>query len=258
MRASRSGFTLLESLLAILCFMLVALPAFQILRQGVLGSTRGVLQVQTTLEAKIILARVENDLKNACFPMTNDPGVESIADVSSLISRSGRVPQESYSFLCFPSQGTVDQVVSPSHGGKAGARRRYSRVTWRLEGQETAEKPFYRLVREERFSAGHPLFGQFPDGTRREVLSGKVGLFVIRPLFLEANGTSHGFFNVWLTLVDRVTTADLKNQRPGGQMDRASGVVIGEFCAVVYPEFFHAFWNQEGMNRNWHAEIDGP
>ncbi len=248
------GFTLVEILVVAGCIVLLMGPILSILRSGSRTSLQGMLQIDTTLEARRIIKQFHTDLKQACF--SNDQDVLTIG-FSNLLKESGKLPDLSYSFLCFPLHGRMEEAVPASLSGKA--KRLLSRVTYKLEKQADPEKPFLRLTREEKYHPEHAEGDRYADGVHRRVLSERVNFLQIKPIEIQTFGKKQYYFWITLQLTDTIGRADRKSMSPGVPIsERSSGLLVADFFDVVYPEFFNAFWNQEGINRNWHTVTVAP
>ena len=245
-----SGFTLVEVLVVAGLMVLLLGPIFILLRSGSKTALQGMLQVQTTLDARRIIKQVHSDLKLACVPMGG--GALSFG-FNQILQESGTAPEFSYSFLSFPLHTEIREAV-PAPGSGISPRRA-SRITYKLEKLTDPGKPYLRLSRIETY---HP---DVPPGNRTEsrILSERVNFFEIRPVELQQSGRNQFYFWVTLQLVD--SGGKQATYEPLQRLSATDGmkdVQIADFFDLVYPEFFHAFWNQEAINRNWHSQIVGP
>ncbi|MFZ2958446.1 MAG: hypothetical protein WA705_16285 [Candidatus Ozemobacteraceae bacterium] len=248
----RSGMTVVEILVVAAMIVLVMGPAWQIFRSGTKTSLQGMMQVETANEARRILRQIHNDLKQGCFYLPpSDPRIdfELMMDKNKLALNP---PQ--YSFFSFPTTGAVADTVPFSTFGAAD--RRASAITYRLERGTTADKPFYQLIREERFMG--PLAAAFPGGIRTSTLSRRVNFFEIKPYKIQTAKRDQFFFWVTLQLVDNYQAVGFSPTSGIKLPTRSQGVLIADFFDVVSPEFFSSVWNQDGMRRNWHSLLKTP
>ncbi|RCK79454.1 MAG: hypothetical protein OZSIB_0094 [Candidatus Ozemobacter sibiricus] len=253
-RAERAGFTLVEMMIVVACVVLLLAPMLLILRSGAQVSRKGMVQIDTTMQARRILHLIHDDLKNACVSTGNRTWI----DFPDLLQEAGTAPTFQYVFCRFPFRGEISQTVPAPRSGFSP--RRASRVRY------TVEKPtgsrFLHLIREETFHPSHPLAATFPGGTWRRVLTERVNYFRIQPWEIpdpSQPGSRQFVWWVTLQLVD-VDPSQRTPPAPSGDLwtDRGKGLIIADFYDVVYPEFFNAFWRQPLINRNWHTIIEEP
>lgn len=251
----KHGFTLLELMVVVTCFLLVLGPAYQIFVSGTRQYTSGVLQIETTLEARRIIRQLHNDLKMATFA-TGDGGYT--LRLHDMLEVEGIYPTLQYSFLSFPAKTESEAIMPPAD--QPYRHRFASRITYSLQPPTGPGKTGFRLVRKEEFPA---LLGRQPWV---KVLSERVNNFHISPVSLPEAAPEQirtgapkpqWFFFVTLQLVDSIRP----QQHPAGAVPvaaRSQGLVVADFTDLVCPEFFCAFHNQEGVGRNWHNGIIGP
>lgn len=249
------GFTLIEMMLVLLCMFLLLGPIWRILRSGTQMSLKGMLQVETTLEARRIIRQVYTDLKSACIRFDGSQRVD--LEFDQVVVKAGDPPAQALSFLAFPSHGSVTDAVPGAPGGVA--LRRASRITYTLEKSQKPDKPFMRLTRTEAFHPDHPLAKQFPGGKQSRVLSEKVHYFALTPRTYETGGQSLYYFWITLQLADSLQARNLPTNQIGSPMiQRPQGVIIADFFEVVYPEYFNSLIGRNGFNLNWHSGVVGP
>ncbi len=223
-----AAFTLVEIMVAAACLTLLAGTTFLLLRAGTRSSLHGMLRLETTLEARKIIRQVYADLKLACFPLPYN----SVYNFENVMYITGAPPHNMYSFLSFPTHARLDEVLASSQSGVN--YRETAFINYRIEPVASHSSSLLRLTREETFK------GQ----TVRKVLSEKVNFFEIKPVMLQPYGRNQHYFLITLQLVDSDNASELNR--------------VADFFDIVYPEFFHAAWNQPGINPNWHTQIRVP
>ncbi|PKL44282.1 MAG: hypothetical protein CVV41_06495 [Candidatus Riflebacteria bacterium HGW-Riflebacteria-1] len=239
----KQGFTLVELMVAIACLSLLGGSALLLIRAGTRSSMQGMLRLETTLEARKIIRQVYADLKLACFPLPYD----SVYSFDSVMYTAGAPPHNTYSFLSFPNHARMNEIFSSPHSGVN--HRETSIINYRVEPPTSPDRPFLRLIREETFK------GQ----TNSKVLSDRVNFFEIKPVMLQPYGRNQFYFLVTLQLVDSVDPGEFKGATAGNRIDGVrANQAVADFFDIVYPEFFHAAWNQPGINPNWHTQIRVP
>jgi len=249
-----SGFSLVEIVSVVLLLGLSMGAIMQTLRAGTRQSLKGMQQIEVSLEARRILQRLQNDLKSACFE-TNQIAAIDIS-VTAMLQQSGTFPRNAYSFLSFPLNGTVADVI-PTAADASPAYRRASRVTWRLEPGPDPRRPLLRLIREEVF---HPEHSQAKTGSPRlsRVMSERVNYFAIQPYQVTSGGQSNWYFWVTLQLGDAITR-NTGSFTPGQPLpEKREDLVMADFYDVVSPDFFNAVWKFTELNRNWYTGVQGP
>ena len=247
MRKYRPGFTLVELMIVVGCFMLIIGPALRVFQFGTRSSLSGMKRIDTTLEARRILRQVHIDLKGSCF-VWQGPGNYSFDDIL-YVDRS-KEPCAEFLLYRFPSIDPVEKCVTGLKDDAGPARRLTSLVTYRIT-------PAHELVREEAFHPSHPAYSRFPQGKWTQVLTKRLNYFDISPVQVpNATGPDQWFFWVSLQLRDAYQKPDLSQAALRYDFKEAPGVIISEFFDILYPEFFTAFHNNEGMNRNWHTDME--
>ncbi len=247
------GFTLVEVMVAICCMCILMLGLMQVFRYGTRSSLRGTLQVETTLEARLILQQLTLDLKHLCVEA--ESGATGLFDQA--LKTSGTAPTLEYSFYVYPFEGSTEQVVS--RGGSGKSYIPVSRVTYLLQGSPTPTKPYLKLIRREQLHARHPRFGEYPAGIKERTLSERVHVMQILPRTFQVKGYRLSCFWVNLQLVDSLKRGELVPQNLGQQLFGApKDALIADFFSVVYPEFIREIEHNKGFNLNWFTGIERP
>lgn len=238
------GVTLIELLVAIICFMLVLLPAFQAFLVGTRTSLTGMMQVDTTMEARRSLRQIHADLKGACLPF-DGRGLQVTLD--QLLTASADGTGMTYAVNVFPRHVDPARTIAVE---PSGLRPHVAnRVIYRLVTTKVGD-PRKQLIREER---PHSATG---ETVRTSVLSERVNHFEIRAVNFGGPVPRSAFF-VSLQLVDSVETGALDNLPPGSA-EKPRGVVLADYCDMVAPTFLSSMLAQEGVNRTWYSELRGP
>jgi type II secretory pathway pseudopilin PulG len=253
----RQGLTLIEIMLVVLCIGILMGPIIQVFRHGTQSSLQGMLQIDTTLEARRVIRQISQDLKNSCFRMD---GTEREFNLGTVLHDSGTPPTSGYTFLSFSQYGQIeDSVPYKSPGAGNAVWRRPSEITYRMIAQNTLEKPFFKLMREERFHPDHPMAKKHPGGIFSRVLSDRVNYFHIQPhLFQSANKILPAFI-ITLQLVDSLKKNTLPIAPTGNQIvNKPRGWLLADFYEVVTPEFLNSMLNRSWFNPNWQTMIGTP
>ncbi len=253
-RIGTTGFTLTEILVVVLCVGILLVPAISFLMQGTRSSLRGMVQIETVLEARRIMQQIRQDLKNACFPVD---GKERDLTLSLYLEEKGEPPCSRYSFLSFSQVGKPEDAVPCSSAGTGMVWRRASKITYALEPSTKGSGNLLRLVREEKFHPDHPQATHYGDGTRISVLSDKVNLFHVQLHSFEPNSQLPPAYLVTLQLVDSVAEKRSGNGQPITLPD-PSKTVIADFFDVVYSDFAIRMADRGWFNLNWQTGITGP
>ncbi|MBU1108253.1 MAG: prepilin-type N-terminal cleavage/methylation domain-containing protein [Candidatus Riflebacteria bacterium] len=238
MTSKKTGFTFVEIMVVSACLALLAGTAFMLLRFSTRSSLQGMLRLETTLEARKIIRQVYADLKLACFPLPYD----SVYNFDNVMYITGVAPHNMYTFLSFPTHARMNEIFSSQSSGVN--YRETALINYRIEPGTSPDRPFLKLTREETFK------GQ----TTKKVLSERVNFFEIKPVMLQPYGRNQFYFMVTLQLIDSIDAADLKDKNCSSTAPKGN-LAIADFFDIVYPEFFHAAWNQPGINPNWHTQI---
>ncbi|NLF95163.1 MAG: type II secretion system protein [Candidatus Riflebacteria bacterium] len=237
------GFTLVEIMVVTACLALLAGTTFLLIRSGTRSSLQGMLRLETTLEARKIIRQVYADLKLACFPLPYN----SVYNFENVMYITGAPPHNMYSFLSFPTHARLEEVMSSPYSGIN--YRETAFINYRVEPTASNTRSLLRLTREETFKGE----------TRTKVLSERVNFFEIKPVMLQPYGRNQHYFLITLQLVDSIDASELNRIRAGEKLQNdRSNLAVADFFDIVYPEFFHAAWNQPGINPNWHTQIKIP
>lgn len=239
----RQAFTLVEIMIVLICTALLMGPIFLVLRSSTKTSLKGMLRIDTTLEARRVIKQVYADLKMACFPLPYN----SIYNFSDVMQVTGTPPLNSYRFNTFPIHQRLNDIFASQISGVNF--RNVSEVTYRVEESKNPDNPFMRLIRTESFGGK----------VNTRVLTERINFFEIKPIMLQPYGKNQFYFLVTLQLIDAVHASDMKGRTAGTKLDELQkDVILADFFDVVYPEFFHAAWNQTRVNPNWHTQIRSP
>ncbi|MFZ2957902.1 MAG: prepilin-type N-terminal cleavage/methylation domain-containing protein [Candidatus Ozemobacteraceae bacterium] len=240
----RVGFTLIELLVAIICLALLLLPAYQAFLVGTRTSLVGMLQVETTMEARRALRQIHADLKAACMPF-DDRGIQ--LTLENMLFASADASGISFAVYVFPRHVDPSKTITVEPSGLRPHLANF--VTYRLRAK-TPGDPRKELIREER---PHPATG---ETLRTSVLSDRVNHFEIRTVHFLGQTPRSAFF-VTLQLVDTIDSGALSNLNPS-TAEKPRGVVLADYCDMVAPTFLSSMLAQEGVNRTWYSELRGP
>lgn len=235
--------TLIEILIAVVCFALVSAAMYSTLSAGKRSSLSGIMRIEATLEATKILKQIRSDLNASCF----QPPINAMYDIDHLFKETGIAPNIVYSFFSFPIRGDIsDWFTSPSSGENP---RRVAKITYKTESSPNPDTNSLRLIREELYQ------GQ----TIERVLSDKVNYFEIKPLLMQVDNKNQFYFLITLQLVDSVDPSKLAQQQQQRIDALQQHIILADFYDVVYSEFFNAAWNNALYVPNWHTiKLDTP
>ena len=238
--SNKRAFTLVEIMVVFICIALLAGPIFMLLRSGSDSSLKGMMRIDTTLKARIILHQIYADLKMACFELP-----EEGADYSSdkiFTEKKESFPNTLYSFHSFPIHKDYNEIFENSGYVEDMDYRIPSLITYKLEG----DKPPFKLIREEKF-----------NGTAiSKTLTENINFFEIKELTMLAGGKTNYYYLITLQLVDVLHSSDLDGKKVGEKLrQNQKDVILADFYDIVYPEYFNALWNDKRLNRNWHTLI---
>ncbi len=237
----KRAFTLVEIMIAIMCLAILLGPIYLLLRSGTQSSLKGMKRIETTLEARKVLKQVYSDLKLSCFPMPED----GYYDFSNSIDISGTPPKSVYKFMSFPIHQDYKDIFSNQTTGINF--RKVSNITYRVEDSTDADNPYYQLIREE----------EFQGKTRTTVLSKHVNFFEIKSIVMKAADKYQFYHLITLQLIDATHPSLMKEKTPGERLDQLDkDVILADYFDIVYPEYFHAAWNQSKFGPNWHTLIE--
>ncbi len=267
MKRTARGTTLVEIMVVAGCLVLLIGPILAVMRSGARVSRKGLIQIDTTLEARRVIQQVHQDLKNACLDTSAPQADTRDIALGDFCDEKGTAPMFEFSFYSFPLQGGIQEMVK-STGPTTPSPRLASRITYRLEkipGDSPGKPSLLALVREEKLNPAHPDAGALPDGKRTHILTKRLNYFRIQPheILTQDNKSdpqkTRGYFWVTLQLRDLLPETDpTELQNPDSVLARTKGIVIADFYDVVYPEYFNAYSRQPRAVRNWHSVIQGP
>ena len=202
----------------------------------------GVMRNETTDKARAIMHQIYADLKMACFPL-GDGAEYNFYDI---LDKDGTPPYMDYTFQSYPiHQKYSDIFESPQEGINY---RNPSAIQYSVEKGSNPDLPFKKLVRKE-------LFG---NKITKKVLSENVNYFEIKELFLEIEGKKQYYYLITLQLIDVLHASDMEGKKSNEKLtENQKDVILADFYDVVYPEYFHALWNDEKPNPNWHTLQQG-
>jgi prepilin-type N-terminal cleavage/methylation domain-containing protein len=247
----RAAFTLIEMMVVVILVSMILIPVFRTFHAGIKVATKGMLKVETTLEARRILKQIQTDLQDVCFPMD---GREMTFSPESLVRETGTPPTTTYAFFSFPAHGPVESLITDEAGGIVW--RNVSEITYSLS---QGENSMYTLIRSERFHPSHPLASTYPGGIRVQNLSNQVNFFSIVANPFNTPTRSSLTFRVHLQLVDSVKKGELAQVVQGNSAaQRLKEGVIADFFSVVNPHFYNHLLNRGWFNPNWQTGIRSP
>lgn len=239
------GFTLVEIMIAATCLTIIMGPLFLLLRSGADSSLKGMMRIETTLKARRVLQRVYADLKMACMPL---PYGSAYSFSAILQEEEATPPNVIYHVYSYPTHQKYNEIFSTEYNGKNINERIPILVTYRVEDGDNPDLPFKKLVREEKF---------YQQTTKREVLTDNLNFFEIKEIDLQLDGKVQYFYLITLQLIDVLHAQDMVGKKQVGEKltDNQKDVVLADFYDIVYPEFFHAIWNDKKLNPNWHTQL---
>ncbi len=242
-RLTRNAFSLVEIMIVLICTALLMGPIFLVLRSSTKTSLKGMLRIDTTLEARRVIKQIYADLKMACFPLPYN----STYNFDDVMQVSGTPPHNSYKFHSFPIHQRLNDIFA--NQGAGINFRNVAEINYQVENSKDPDNPFMRLVRTESFGGK----------VNTRVLTDRINFFEIKPVMMQPYGKNQFYFLVTLQLIDAVHPSEMKGRVAGGKLDELQkDVILADFFDVVYPEFFHAAWNQTRVNPNWHTQIRNP
>ena len=251
-----NAFTLIELLVGIIISAILIIPVWRIFSTGTQTAMKGILSIETTLEARRIIRLLHGELKNACCELKDD---ENNLTFNRLYETGGTPLSPVFSFLSFPLHGAIDGDLIAVTSPHSRAFRRLSRIRYDLEGARTGSRPFASLRRNERFHPDTVLGKKHPEGLTT-ILSDRVNYFEIKPVRCNWQGADAFYFWIHIRLVDVVKPRahGSENLEWGKQLERSNNVVMADFYDVVSPDFFMRLWNHPGIRRNWYNTLVGP
>lgn len=236
------GFTLVEIMIAATCLTIIMGPLFLLLRSGADSSLKGMMRIETTLKARRLLQRVYADLKMACIPLPYG----SAYSFYSILKKEGVTPDVGYQLYSYPIHQSYSDIFSNPNASIN--YRKPILVTYRVENGDDPDLPFKKLIREEKFN------GQ----TKKEVLTDNLNFFEIKEIMLSLDGKDQYYYLITLQLIDVLHSQDMTGKEAGDKLRKnQKDVILADFYDIVYPEFFHAIWNDKKLNPNWHTQLQG-
>jgi hypothetical protein len=261
-KRNKQGITLVELLVTIGILLILAAPLIDTLRSGADTSLRGLVKIETTLEARTILHQVQLDIKAACFvgKSATTPPEQLTPD---MLIRT--IDGATFEFHRFTTQEkTSDHALNPTLTERIPVRT--VKVLYLLERPAGASGNLLTFTRRELYPPGHPQHDKFPQG-RSTFLSKNVNFFHIEPrVFPASRGYSNHdanhpfnqqvFFQVSLQLAQI-----FKSDRavPGGPEETwkqsSKNLVIADFFDTVSCEYYHQLLNRYPEIPNWYHDI---
>ncbi len=251
----KRAFTMVELIIVAACVALLLGPIFFLLRSGSNTSRMGMLKIETTLESRRIIKQIHRDLKLAVIPLSHiwSPGEVAFPAFTDILTEEGSPPLLKYTFYSYPvhaplSSGGASDIIHNRLSKTGYSPRNMAKITYSLE-KTGVDSPFLTLKRTELFN------GQ----TRTQKLSERINYFRIKVIPMTPMGTKNQyFFFVTLQLIDSLNKMDMagKISETDVNMQKADAqgkVVLADFFDIVYPEYFHAFWNSPQSNPSWHT-----
>ncbi|MBF0407308.1 MAG: hypothetical protein HQM10_08140 [Candidatus Riflebacteria bacterium] len=254
------GVTLVELLFAASILILLTLPIFRILSSGMQSSLYGMLQIETTSEARRILKQIHSDLKFITYRISSiDETVNVKPEQLIRWTSASSLPQVSYHFNSFSTKGEINDVINLPASSNDPARVYTSRITYSVVPNNDPTRPFFQLVRKEKFHPDSPLSKQFPNGVWEHVLSKRVNTFQIKLVsFEDQDKDKQYFFLVVLQLVDSLKSNFSASIVPGDQLKgKQTGVILADFHDVVFSDAFTLYWQNSSIVRNWYNIVEG-
>jgi prepilin-type N-terminal cleavage/methylation domain-containing protein len=242
------GFTLVETLVAIVCMSILMVPIVWVYRSGSRSAFEGMVKADITLEARRIIRQIQDDLKYSVFVLdySKVPDKRPEYFFNTIVTGNAETV---YRLLRFPIHGSVNSMIDFSEG----AFRKPTPVSYELA--KIPDSPLYTLTRSE-------------GGSRRVILSEQVNFFEIRPNPLAPDRTS------WAVTLQLAKVAKAKPtdssllQLEAHQtakvkaterrlLERTRGVQIADFYTVVASEYYHLF-RRSRFIPNWHTLLVEP
>ncbi len=229
----RSGFTLIELMVAIVCMAILITPIVYVYRSGSRTALSGLVKAEITGENRFILRQIYSDLKYSVFFMDySQPPSKTPSDYFQFMISGNS--ETVYSILRFPIHGSADDFIESS--GTGTAYRSPIKVTYELKKENSL---FYSLYRKE---------GNNPA----TCLSKRVNFFEIRENNMAPEKAAW-FVTLQLAEAVRGIPSDSALQQvQAGQArsvkaierrltDRTSSVQIADFFLVVASEYYTVF-----------------
>lgn len=235
----RYGFTLVEIMIVVICLSIIIGPIFILIRSGSDSSLKGMMRIDTTLKARIVMQQIYSDLKMACFtlPYGDDFSIDN------LVKESGTHPNITYKFYSFPKKESYSKIFEEDSGI---IYRNVSHITYKVETGDDPNLPFKKLVRIEKINGVE----------KSTVLTPNLNYFEIKKIWFNVNGKAQYYYVVTLQLIDVLRAKDIKDKKSGEKLtEKQKDVILADFYDVVYPDYFNSLWNDQNRYANWHTRI---
>ena len=244
----RAGTTIIEALVVVFLLVLLFGPIFLVFRSGSQTALKGIVTSDITVEARVLLRQVHDDLHSSVFYIDYARPIRETTDeyFDKIVSSSNGVM---FTLLRFPPHGSVDDAINTSGGA---AHRRAVRIIYELKRLPSG---LYRFLRQE-------------GNTPPKELSSRVTFFEIRENPAAPPKTT---WLVSLQLAD-LSRAPASHRLPGSTLSgappvhdtlgqrltgRTPNIQIADFFTVVASEYFTRFRRSRAIP-NWHTLIDNP
>ncbi len=215
---------------------LVSLGLLNLIGFGWVAPRQGAVRAETTRVAQKILSILEDDLEHIRGEVSGDPSSGRKADFWHALSRSSGSPPFEFSF----TRTGVSRILHPDFPSDEGTASVSSTIIYGVEKGTTVGNPFLKLVRIERFEAGHPLWGKSSKGVDYQVLSEKVNFFDVRPYVISAGGTRRHSYWITLQLVESQNRRDHSHVPTGiAHLTPQGGIYIADYFRNVCPGSFN-------------------
>jgi hypothetical protein len=248
---NRHAFTLVETMVAIMCMSILMGPIFYVYRSGSRTSLGGMVKAEITLEARRIIRQIHDDLKYSVF-FIGYPAPKYTKSTDYFPEILSGDLETSFSVLRFPLHGSVDDAIESIPDGVAF--RKPILITYSLK-KEAAGDIFYSLYRKEGAMSPNQL-------------SKRVNFFEIRENPMSIERTS---WFVTLQLAETVQALPddinvIRLQEKQGKsvkaaerrlIDRTKNVQIADFFDVVASEYY-SFFRKSNFIPNWHTLLKAP
>jgi prepilin-type N-terminal cleavage/methylation domain-containing protein len=235
------GLTLIEVMMVVIIGSLLFIPLILMFQSSSKTSLRGMVQVDTMLEARRVLQQVKLDLQNACYRI--DESSDAIGDEIS-IRTSGQ--ETIFEFFLFPKHGDIDVVCQKNQNDLVDIS--LSKVSYSL--QNNVSDSFCTLKRTEIFGKKNPLNEKYPQGMTHE-LSKRVNFFHIDPRFLAAPYDDTPYFHVSLQIAENYqkSAKSPAHTTYGPWLERHRSLVIADFFDVVFPDNYVSMLRHREVKR---------
>lgn len=262
-------FTLVEVIVTALCLALLITPLLFIFRSGIKISRKGMVQVETILEAKKVLEQVKIDLENLIMDI-DEVGASGYTefDISSFFYKDeSNPPFYIYKFYTFTKYGKIEDAVLKGSGTNF-TKIFPTIVIYKVEeekDQSNKNRNFmsYKLVREEilsnEFSSNN-----LPSRNTVKTLTSNLNYFKIS--FMKIDNVKYTTFPYFYFAINLQLVNSISNlvQSTNSQITiediykaREKGVVIADFISFAVPEQLKSFSRFPTYRINWYTEVPG-